>query len=53
VSLVLVPIFGLGLRVNPLNCCNPGKTFVNNEMNAGMLSSIGSILCYVIFLRMI
>jgi hypothetical protein len=33
VSLVLVPNSGLGLRVNPLNCCNPGKTFMSNECN--------------------
>ena len=30
-SFVLVPNFGLGLRKNPLNCCNPGKTFMSNE----------------------
>jgi hypothetical protein len=23
---LLAQIFRLGLRVNPLNCCNPGKT---------------------------
>jgi chromosome segregation ATPase len=32
---------------------SPASTVVNNEMNAGMLSSFGSILCYVIFLLMI
>jgi hypothetical protein len=26
--------------VDHLKCCNPGKTFVNNEMNVGMLSSL-------------